>query len=63
MVWNEVLEKEIPEGWEVDNIENIIPVKDGTHDSPKPTKDGYPLITSTHLKRFDIAIDEAYLNV
>jgi len=61
MVYNDVLEKEIPEGWEVDKIENIISVKDGTHDSPKPTSCGYPLITSTHLKRFDIAIDDAYL--
>jgi type I restriction enzyme S subunit len=36
MVWNEELKREIPEGWEVKEIEEIINVKDGTHDSPKP---------------------------
>ena len=50
MVYNEVLKREIPEGWKVDNINNIIDVKDGTHDSPKPTEQGYHLITSKNLK-------------
>ncbi|HAT8638804.1 TPA: restriction endonuclease subunit S [Legionella pneumophila] len=40
----------IPKGWKVKNIQNIISVKDGTHDSPKPKKIGFPLITSKHIK-------------
>ena len=50
MVWNEELKRKIPEGWKVDIINNIIEVKDGTHDSPKFTKTGYRLITSKNLK-------------
>ncbi len=61
MVYNEELDKDVPEGWGVEPIESVISVKDGTHDSPKPSSEGFPLITSTHLKEFDIAIDEAYL--
>jgi type I restriction enzyme S subunit len=60
MVFNEELDKEIPEGWEVLNIEKVIPVKDGTHDSPKPQLKGHPLITSTHLKGYDLKISDAY---
>lgn len=50
MIWNEELKREVPVGWEVKNIDEIIPVKDGTHDSPKPKDKGYPLITSKNLK-------------
>ncbi len=50
MVYNEELKREIPDGWKVDSINNIIDVKDGTHDSPKPTAQGYHLITSKNLK-------------
>jgi type I restriction enzyme S subunit len=50
MVYNEELKREIPKGWDVDIINNVIDVKDGTHDSPKPKNTGYPLITSKHLK-------------
>ncbi|MCH3881708.1 restriction endonuclease subunit S [Tenacibaculum aquimarinum] len=60
MVYNEELDLEIPEGWEVLPIENLFSVKDGTHDSPKPVKKGMPLVTSTHLKPFDIAIQDTY---
>lgn len=34
-------------------------VTDGTHDSPKPKESGYRLITSKHLKRYDIDFDSA----
>ena len=34
MIYNEELKREIPEGWASDIINNIIDVKDGTHDSP-----------------------------
>jgi len=50
MVYNEPLKREIPEGWGVDIINNVIDVKDGTHDSPKPANEGYHLITSKNLK-------------
>ena len=50
MVYNEELKREIPEGWEVKTLSDIIDVKDGTHDSPKPQNAGYPLVTSKCLK-------------
>ena len=34
-------------------------VTDGTHDSPKATDNGYKLITSKHLKRYDIDFNSA----
>ncbi|MBT5924505.1 restriction endonuclease subunit S [Candidatus Woesearchaeota archaeon] len=60
MVYNEELDQEIPKGWEVMPIENVFSVKDGTHDSPKPVANGHPLVTSTHLKSFDISIENTY---
>ena len=60
MVYNKELDQEIPEGWEVMPIENVFSVKDGTHDSPKPVANGHPLVTSTHLKPFDISIENTY---
>lgn len=50
MVWCPELKREVPEGWEVKRIDEIISVKDGTHDSPKPKSFGYRLITSKNLK-------------
>jgi type I restriction enzyme S subunit len=50
MVYNTELNREIPDSSEVDIINNIIDVKDGTHASPKSTNDGYHLITSKNLK-------------
>ncbi len=50
MVYNKELKREIPEGWEVKTLSDIIDVKDGTHDSPKPQNAGYPLVTSKCLK-------------
>jgi type I restriction enzyme S subunit len=40
----------IPKGWRVEFMKNIISVKDGTHDSPRPKQQGFPLITSKHIK-------------
>lgn len=34
-------------------------VTDGTHDSPKAKDDGFKLITSKHLKRYEIDFDSA----
>lgn len=59
MVWNVELKREIPEGWEVKEIEKVIPVKDGTHDSPKSKDHGYHLITSKNLKVEGLDFDSA----
>lgn len=36
---------EIPDTWEWVRLSNVIDVRDGTHDTPKYVKTGYPLIT------------------
>lgn len=41
-------EEEFPE-WEEKKLRDIADVRDGTHDSPKYIKDGYPFITSKNL--------------
>lgn len=61
MVWNEELKREIPEGWEVFKINEIIEVKDGTHDSPKPKDEGFSLITSKNLKIEGLDFENANL--
>ena len=35
-------------------LSSVIDVRDGTHDSPKPQKEGYPLVTSKHLLPFGV---------
>lgn len=60
MVNNEVLDQEIPKGWEVKPISNTISVKDGTHDSPQPVDVGKPLVTSTHLGTYDVFLNDTY---
>ena len=37
-------------------ISKIIDIRDGTHDSPKPTETGYPLVTSKHLLPYGIDV-------
>ena len=51
----------LPEGWRFEILEKLIDVRDGTHDSPKPTSDGYHLITSRHLSRTGLDFNNAYL--
>ena len=51
----------IPKGWEVIEIGDFITVADGTHASPKKQKEGYPLITSKHIKNNKLLIEEAKL--
>ena len=36
-------------------------VRDGTHDTPKPTEKGYPLVTSKAIRRGKVYLDECYL--
>lgn len=40
---------ELPQGWEWVRFQDVIDVRDGTHDSPKYQKKGYPFITSKNL--------------
>lgn len=52
----------IPNTWSILEAENYcLKVTDGTHDSPKQTTIGYPLITSRHIKGSEIDFDNAYL--
>ncbi|MCC5655029.1 restriction endonuclease subunit S [Nostoc sp. XA013] len=52
---------EIPEGWRVGKLGDLIDVRDGTHDSPKQSEKGFHLITSKHLKKEGIDFNSAYL--
>lgn len=52
----------IPKEWEVVNLQDICKrVTDGTHDTPKPSKYGFHLITSKNLKDGRIDIKNSYL--
>lgn len=41
---------DLPNGWKIARCEDIIDVRDGTHDTPKYISSGYPLVTSKNLK-------------
>ena len=48
MVWNEVLKREIPEGWEVKKVGEVVELlKDGTHNPPSRVENGIALLTGT----------------
>ncbi len=47
--------------WRECKLGDICDVRDGTHDSPKQSVDGYPLITSKNLKSGSIDIGNTYL--
>lgn len=51
----------IPEGWRVVEMSDLIEVKDGTHDSPKQSQEGHYLITSRHLNKGGLDLNNAYL--
>lgn len=46
--------------WEVKKLQEIIEVKDGTHESPKPIDEGYLLVTSKNLKNNKLDFSESY---
>ncbi len=52
----------IPGGWKVAVLPALCKqLTDGTHDSPTPAKEGYPLVTGKHLKDGFIEFDQCYL--
>lgn len=51
----------VPEGWEVGQCQDIIDVRDGTHDSPQKAPEGYPLVTSRHITSGKLDLTSTYL--
>lgn len=47
--------------WKEYKLGDIADVRDGTHDSPKASSDGYPLVTSKNLKGGYIDLSNSYL--
>ena len=45
-------------GWELDALNSVCDVRDGTHDSPQYVEDGYPLITSKNVVEGGISFDD-----
>ncbi len=53
--------EEAKEDWEECSITDLFEVRDGTHDSPKQSLIGRPLITSKHILDGRLDIENAYL--
>jgi type I restriction enzyme S subunit len=53
--------EEAEEDWEEIVITDLFEVRDGTHDSPKQTAIGKPLITSKHILTGRLDVENAYL--
>lgn len=54
-------ENGIPKGWEILRMENFCYVTDGTHDTPKETNLGVPLVTGRCIRNGFVDYDAAYL--
>lgn len=50
----------LPEDWEVVRLGDVCEIRDGTHESPKPTNEGKILITSKNLKGGKIDFLDSY---
>ena len=60
-IGKQLMKAALPDGWAVEkSSEFCLRVADGTHDTPKPTQEGHPLITSKNLKGGQILLDGAY---
>jgi type I restriction enzyme S subunit len=59
-LWRKMFVEEASPKWQQIKMSDIIEVRDGTHDSPKQTSVGFPLITSRHLKEEGIDFLNAY---
>ena len=57
---NVKFENGLPEGWTIKRMNDFCYVTDGTHDTPKPLDEGFPLITGRCIKNGFIDFDEAY---
>jgi len=55
------MKKENTEAWKECKLGEICDVRDGTHDSPKQSPTGFPLITSKNLKSGCIDLENTYL--
>jgi len=53
--------EEAQEDWEEIVITDLFEIRDGTHDSPKQSPVGKPLITSKHISTYWLDIKNAYL--
>lgn len=49
-----------PTNWDLVDLDSVVDVRDGTHDSPNPTESGKYLITSRHLLPYAIDRSDAY---
>ena len=49
-----------PATWNLVDLDTIVDVRDGTHDSPSPTESGKYLITSRHLLPYAVDRSDAY---
>lgn len=49
-----------PSNWSLVDLDSVVDVRDGTHDSPSPTESGKYLITSRHLLPYAVDRSEAY---
>ena len=47
--------------WEYKILSDICEVRDGTHDSPKPSREGFALVTSKNIKDGRLDLESAYL--
>lgn len=57
---NAKFENGLPEGWTIKRMNDFCYVTDGTHDTPKPLDEGFPLITGRCIKNGFVDFDEAY---
>lgn len=53
--------EEADDDWEETEITKLFEVRDGTHDSPKQSPHGKPLITSKHIQTNRLDLENAYL--
>jgi len=52
----------IPRGWKFKTLKDVCSkLMDGTHDSPRPSRSGYPLVTGRHIKNGFIDFSDTYL--
>ena len=49
-----------PATWNLVDLDTVVDVRDGTHDSPSPTESGKYLITSRHLLPYAVDRSDAY---